>query len=110
MKLLLDQNLSPYLERVLADMYIGIAHVQSLGFGSASDEQLWDYAREHASTIVSKDADFSERVLLRGFPPKALWIRTGNCSTARIEKLLRGAQAEVLALCASASEGILELL
>lgn len=27
--------------------------------------------------------------ILRGFPPKVIWIRRGNCTTAEIEKTLR---------------------
>ncbi|HEY9296492.1 MAG TPA: DUF5615 family PIN-like protein, partial [Phormidium sp.] len=39
--------------------------------------------------IVTKDADFNEIVILRGFPPKIIWIRRGNCSTGDIETILR---------------------
>jgi predicted nuclease of predicted toxin-antitoxin system len=27
--------------------------------------------------------------MLKGFPPKVIWIRLGNCSTKTIESLLR---------------------
>lgn len=27
--------------------------------------------------------------ILRGFPPKVIWIRRGNCSTNQIEDILR---------------------
>ena len=96
MKLLFDENLSPRLVLQLADVFPGSAHVHALGLGSASDEAVWRYAREHGFTLVSKDADFYELSLLRGPPPKIVWIRRGNCSTAQIATLLR-AHAEHIA-------------
>jgi predicted nuclease of predicted toxin-antitoxin system len=38
---------------------------------------------------VTKDADFGDLSILRGFPPKVIWIRRGNCKTPDIEKILR---------------------
>ncbi len=44
---------------------------------------LWDFA------IVSQDADFAEMAALLGSPPKVIWLRAGNQSTAAISMLLR---------------------
>lgn len=57
---------------------------------SADDDKVWQYARQHAFTLVSKDSDFHEKSLLHGTPPKVVWIRRGNCTTKQIELLLRG--------------------
>ena len=40
-------------------------------------------------TIVSKDLDFHDQSVLRAGPPKVIWLRTGNCSTDRVEGFLR---------------------
>ena len=93
MKLLFDENLSPRLVQQLGDVFPGSAHVHAVGLGNASDEAVWQYAREHGFTLVSKDADFYELSLLRDPPPKVVWIRRGNCATTQIEGLLR-AQAD----------------
>jgi predicted nuclease of predicted toxin-antitoxin system len=53
------------------------------------DSEVWDYAAEHGYTIVSKDADFHQRSLLHGPPPRVIWIRQGNCSVSDTAKLLR---------------------
>ena len=45
--------------------------------------------------IVSKDSDFAERSVLESSPPKIVWIRLGNCSTAEVESLLRSAHETV---------------
>jgi predicted nuclease of predicted toxin-antitoxin system len=37
----------------------------------------------------SKDADFHQRGLLLGAPPKVIWIRQGTCSVADTADLLR---------------------
>jgi predicted nuclease of predicted toxin-antitoxin system len=90
MKLLLfDQNISPRLVDRLADVYPGSAHVSALGMGNAMDLEIWQYAHDHDYMIVTKDADFSELGVVKGFPPKIIWIRRGNCSTQDIETILR---------------------
>ena len=89
MKLLFDENLSPKLVRRLADLFPDSAHVHDCGLGASDDRDIWQLAIEQDFTIVSKDLDFYDRSILHGSPPKLLWLRTGNCSTAHIEQLLR---------------------
>lgn len=43
-----------------------------------SDKQIWDYARDNGLTIVSKDCDFSNRIIFHQPPPKVIHIRFGN--------------------------------
>lgn len=72
MKLLFDENLSPKLTQRLAGFSPGAAHVDRLGLGSESDDDVWECARKHAYTIVTKDSGFHEKRLLRGYPPKII--------------------------------------
>lgn len=88
MRLLFDQNLSPNLVTHLSDGYPGSTHVSHVGLGNASDSVVWDYARDQGYCIVSKDADFSDLSVLRGHPPKVVWVRRGNCSTVVVADLL----------------------
>ena len=97
MKLLLDQNLSPRLARTLAAVYPGTTHVRDVGLQAADDDTVWAYAAEQGFAIVSKDADFHQRSFVLGYPPKVVWIRRGNCSTAEMEEILRARQADLLA-------------
>jgi predicted nuclease of predicted toxin-antitoxin system len=88
--LLFDENLSPRLPGVLADVYPGsVAH--RCGLGNAGDSAIWQYAKDNGFTIVSKDSDFQEPCILHGQPPKFIWLRAANCSTEEIENLLRTA-------------------
>lgn len=109
MKLLLDQNLSPHLVKQLADIYPQSVHVQSLGLDCSSDEEVWTAARDAGYMIVTKDADFSERSILLGFPPKVVWIRRGNCSTSEIEKILREHFEDIKALNGDEQKAVLEI-
>jgi len=88
-KLLLDEHLSAQLIGHLDDLYPGSQHVLESGLGGSGDGVVWEYARLNGLTIVSKDSDFFHRSILVGAPPKVIWIRLGNCSTADIERLLR---------------------
>jgi|TARA_B100000315_G_scaffold256507_1_gene302581 predicted nuclease of predicted toxin-antitoxin system len=90
MRFLFDQNLSPRLQDLLADLYPGSIHVRAVGLKSADDEAVWSYAAQHGLTIVSKDSDFRQRSFLFAHPPKVVWVRRGNCSTTEVEAMLRG--------------------
>ena len=82
MKLLLDENLSDRLLDRLADLFPGSAHVKKLGLLGSDDLGLWQYARTHGFMLVTKDKDFQQLCVLRGAPPKVVWLRVGNRSTA----------------------------
>jgi predicted nuclease of predicted toxin-antitoxin system len=87
-KLLFYENLSHRLVLALGDIYPDSEHVRDTGLKSAADTRVWEYAKKHDFTIVSKDADFHQRSLVHGFPPKVIWIRLRNCSTAQVVRLL----------------------
>lgn len=109
MKLLLDQNLSPRLVSRLADLYPDSQHVSFLGLDQADDRAVWEYANQNDFMVVTRDSDFSELSVLRGFPPKVVWIRRGNCSTNQIEEILRSHNEEILQFNENLSLGVLAL-
>jgi predicted nuclease of predicted toxin-antitoxin system len=89
MKLLFDHNLSPNLVNRLRELYPESNHVYRLGLDRVPKTEVWEYAKREEFLIVTKDTDFSDLSLLRGFLPKIIWIRRGNCKTADIEAILR---------------------
>ena len=109
MKLLFDQNLSPRLVRLLAVEFPGSQHVRDAGLVAAPDPAVWAYAAAQGLVIVSKDSDFQHRALLFGQPPKVVWVRLGNCSTARVVALLQTRQADLLAFEADPAASLLAL-
>lgn len=88
MSLLLDANLSPALCKGLENFFPGICHVLELSL-QAEDAEIWEFARSKELTIVTKDADFEHLSTLLGHPPKVILVRLGNCSTIKVENLLR---------------------
>ncbi|MDN5871329.1 MAG: DUF5615 family PIN-like protein [Nitrococcus sp.] len=89
MRLLFDQNLSPRLAARLASLFPGSAHVQDFDLAQASDVDLLYFAEREGFILVSKDSDFFEPALLRGYTAKIVWVRRGNCSATEIENILR---------------------
>jgi predicted nuclease of predicted toxin-antitoxin system len=89
LKLLLDQNLAPRLVARLVDLFPGSEHVRDAGLATADDTAVWEYAKRGGFAIVSKDADFRQLSFLYGAPPKVVWLRVGNQSTAQIGAILR---------------------
>lgn len=89
MKLLFDENLSDRIVPKIIDLYPDSTHVKTEGLEHAADGVIWSFAKEHGLTIVSKDADFHQRSLLFGHPPKLIYLRVGNCSTTHIIDVLR---------------------
>ena len=88
MKLLLDENLSRRIVPFLEADFPGTSQVALLGLERASDTEIWQYARNNGFCIVTRDADFYDLSLLRGSPPKVVWLRTGNVTRAAIARLL----------------------
>lgn len=89
MRLIFDHNLSPSLIDRLEDLFPDSTHVYLCGLGKAMDIKVWEYAKAKGFNIVSKDADYGELSMAKGYPPKVVWIRRGNCSTTQIEELIR---------------------
>ncbi len=109
MKLLFDQNVSPDLAYSLQDLFPGSEHVFNLRLHEVEDVDLWAFARANDFIIVSKDADFAELSMLRGFPPKVLWLRMGNCVTRDIEDMIRANHPFISQLVEDDQRGILSL-
>ena len=60
MKLLFDQHLSLKLAKKLGDVFPGSNQVKLVGMHEAEDDEIWEYARAHGFTVVSKDSDYNE--------------------------------------------------
>jgi predicted nuclease of predicted toxin-antitoxin system len=87
MKLLFDENLPPKLAGSLAEQFPGSAHLRKFGLVGATDEAVWEHAKEKGFTIVPKDSDFQQRSMLFGHPPKVVWLRIGNCTRDQLHQL-----------------------
>jgi predicted nuclease of predicted toxin-antitoxin system len=81
---LIDENLprrltfAPSLPVTLSDV-LGV---------SPSDTAIWQHARAHSLVIVTKDADFSHRIMLSTPPPWIVHLRFGNLRRKDFHALL----------------------
>jgi predicted nuclease of predicted toxin-antitoxin system len=55
---------------------------------TAPDTEIWKYAKEKGLTILSKDADFSNRILLAQPPPRVIHIKIGNTSLKEFHSII----------------------
>jgi predicted nuclease of predicted toxin-antitoxin system len=108
-KLLLDHNLSHKLVDRLADLYPGSTQTRLLRFSRSGDSELWFYARTHGFVLVTKDSDIAELAVLRGAPPKVIWLRMGNCSARSVEDALRANVTRIEEFAATEERIVLEL-
>jgi predicted nuclease of predicted toxin-antitoxin system len=72
LKLLVDENLAPGLATDLADLFPSSIHVSSAELGSTPDAVIWEYAKAHGFTFLTKDKDFASLSITWGAPPKLL--------------------------------------
>jgi predicted nuclease of predicted toxin-antitoxin system len=109
MKLLLDENLPPALAKAIDHVFPGSAHVQQYGLGATDDATIWAYAKQKDFVIVTKDSDFEELSMLHGAPPKVIWLRTGNCTTDNLNRLLCMHADTITAFGQNPTDAILEI-
>ncbi len=86
-----------------------LAPGQRIGLAGATDSEIWAYARQNDFTVVSKDDDFRSLSLVNGAPPKVIWLRIGNASTAAIEAFIRSALVKIRTFEISPEESLLVL-
>jgi predicted nuclease of predicted toxin-antitoxin system len=73
-RFLIDTNLPYYFSLWNNEQYIHQRDIDS----RRSDSGIWEYAKQNNLIIITKDADFSDRILLLQAPPKVIHIRLGN--------------------------------
>jgi predicted nuclease of predicted toxin-antitoxin system len=95
MKLLLDENLSRRIVPFLQAAFPGSTQVALLGLESASDIEIWQYAKTNGFVIVSRDSDFQERSLVAGHPPQVVWLKIPNRSKTIVLNILLEHRAEI---------------
>ena len=108
-KLLLDENLSDRIISRVADLFPDSMHIKAVGLREADDFVVWEWAKKHGFTIVSKDTDFHQRAIVFGHPPKFIWLRVGNCETGLITNLLRSRYQVIRQFIESETESLLVL-
>ncbi len=90
----LDENIP---RNVTFAASLPVSHVRDQG-ASMSDTAIWDHARHNELVIVSKDADFSHRIMVSESPPWVGHLRFGNLRRRDFHALLERVWPRVEAL------------
>ena len=73
-KYLIDANLPYYFNLWNSADYIHQFDLKP----DAADSDIWEFSKLNNLTIVTKDADFSDRIMLSTPPPRVVHVRVGN--------------------------------
>ncbi len=77
---MIDAQLPPGLVRLLISSGHSAEHVFETGGLGAKDEDIWIYAKQTGSTIITKEEDFAIKVCTGSEGPAVVWVRIGNTS------------------------------
>lgn len=81
---LFDENLP---QRILFSPKLPVISISDVG-SSPTDSEVWEFARQRELVIVSKDADFSDRIIIQQPPPWVVHLRFGNLRKKGFHALL----------------------
>jgi len=95
MKLLFDQNLSHKLVIKISNVFPGSSHVSLHDLSKSDDYEVREFAIQNDFTIIMQDSDFYDIAIVKGIPPKVIWLKSGNSSTNIVEKLLLDSELAV---------------
>jgi predicted nuclease of predicted toxin-antitoxin system len=91
---LLDENLPM---RLTFSPTLPVSYARDFG-GNPSDSELWDLAGMRQWVIVTKDADFSDRILVSVPPPWIVHLRFGNMRRKEFHRFLASVWPQVESL------------
>ena len=98
MKFLVDAQLPRKLAVLLQSSGHDVIHTLDLpDKNHTTDEVLCRLAADEQRVLVTKDGDFVDSFLLRGLPPKLLFVTTGNISNSELLALFRGNLQSIVA-------------
>ncbi|GAA3957042.1 DUF5615 family PIN-like protein [Mucilaginibacter dorajii] len=104
-RLIADENISWRLKKILSDWEILPSNEIKLN-DRLTDLNIWRFAKNNDYAILTFDEDFCELQNLYSFPPKIIWLRTGNVNTQTIADLLNSLQKGILQFLSADDLGI----
>lgn len=110
MKLLFDQNISNRLISKISNSYPQAKQTKELGLTDFSDKKIWDFAKANGYAIITFDSDFFDLNTYYGFPPKVIWLRTGNMTTIYLAKFLLNKMEHIADFIKDENLGCLQLI
>jgi len=83
-KLLVDNQLPVALARHPSSLGRDCELVEAVNLDAASDAEIWLYASQRGSVVVSKDEDFLYLASRAGSTARFLWVRLDNRRTSAL--------------------------
>ncbi len=108
MRLVADENISWRLKKLIPQWEILPSNEIPPG-KRLTDLMIWQYAKANNYSILTFDEDFFELQNLFSFPPKIIWLRTGNVATYEIANLLIKLKKEIDEFMVNDELGIYEI-
>jgi predicted nuclease of predicted toxin-antitoxin system len=94
LKYLIDVNLPSRFSAWSSEEYEHVIEIDD----ELKDSEIWEYAKEKNLTIVTKDTDFSDMVMLNNPPPRVIHIKFGNMKMKEFHQLITRTWGDVCVL------------
>lgn len=109
MILWIDAQLSPSLAPWITGQFgIQAYSAKWLGYRDASDQVIFQAARQAGVIVMTKDSDFLRLLDEYGPPPQVLWVTLGNTSNANMREVLDRVFTKAVAML-KAGEPLVEI-
>ncbi len=96
MRFLVDNQLPVALARFIEGKGFESRHVLDLQLDTATDREIWNYAKKNEFIVVSKDEDFFYLATADSSGPTLIWVRLGNCRKAALLSAFDGILPKLL--------------
>ena len=91
-KYIIDVNLPYYFSLWRSEEYMHQIDIDA----KAAGEEIWKFAKKNRLTIITKDSDFSHRILISDPPPSVIHIKFGNIKMKEFYKLIYDNWEEII--------------
>lgn len=92
LKFIVDENLPYYFSLWKTNEFIHVFDLPDL----RADQEIWEYAKSENLIIITKDADFSNRIILYASPPKVIHLKIGNMKISELHQFLNKIWPEII--------------
>jgi predicted nuclease of predicted toxin-antitoxin system len=91
-KYLIDVNLPYYFSLWKGEEYVHLRDIDD----AMLDRDVWEYTKNRSMTIITKDSDFSSRIMVFDPPPRIIHLRVGNMKLNELFEFLSIRWNEIL--------------
>jgi predicted nuclease of predicted toxin-antitoxin system len=107
-RVIADENISWRIKKLIPNWDILPSNEINPG-KRLNDSYIWDFARQNNYNILTFDEDFFEIQNIHSFPPKIIWLRTGNIPTRLIAERLKQLESDINSFLENKEMGIYEI-